>query len=160
MERDYNKDLEMDLNALELEWEKQSAICLYWGKKEADALEAKDKAVQKLGLVQAEMDAKIRSNPNKYGLGDKPTEPAIKNIIASSKEYIAAENDLIQKNKTARVMAKVGVAIEHKKRGLTKNTDLWLGGYWSVSGKKAPKEMQDNIRQRKGEEIRQGLNRR
>jgi hypothetical protein len=159
MSRNYEDDLRIDKNALELEWEKQASIYFYWAQKEAEALEARDRANQRLNVVQAEMDSAIRSDPSKYGLGDKVTETAIKNLVTNSKEYRAAETDVIEKNKTARILGAAVVAFDHKKRGLTKLSDLWLGSYWSNSGG-APKEMRENTAQRKGEEIRQGLNKR
>jgi hypothetical protein len=159
MRRDYNDDLAIDKNQLEIEWEKQAAIYFYWAEKEAEALEAKDRANQRLNIVQAEMDAKIRSNPSAYGLPEKTTETAIKNILANSKEYLEAENNVIEKNKTARVLAAAVKAFDHKKTGLSKLSELWLGGYWSTAGG-APREMKENINQRKGEELRQGLNKR
>jgi hypothetical protein len=116
MKRDYNEDLTIDKNALEIEWEKQAAIYFYWAEKEAEALEAKDKASQRLDIVQAEMDAKIRANPSQYGLGEKTTETAIKNILTNSKEYREAENELIEKNKIVRVLNAAVIAFDHKKK--------------------------------------------
>lgn len=159
MQRNYEEDLQINKDALEIEWEKQAMIYFYWAKKEAEALEVKERANQKLSIVQAEMDAKIRSSPADYGLADKTTETAIKNVLSNSQEYLAAENDVIEKNKIARILAAAVKAFDHKKTGLTKLSDLWLGSYWSSSGG-APREMKAEISGRKGEEIRQGLNKR
>lgn len=159
MPRNYDEDLKIDKDQLEIEWEKQPMIYFYWAQKEAEALEARDRANQKMNIVQAEMDAKVRSNPSDYGLNDKPTETAIKNIVTNSKEYRLVENDVIEKNKTVRVLQAAVIAFDHKKRALTKLVDLWLGSYWSSSGG-APKEMKEDINKRKGEEMRQVLNKR
>lgn len=159
MKRDYNEDLTIDKNALEIEWEKQAAIYFYWAEKEAEALEAKDKASQRLDIVQAEMDAKIRSNPSAYNLPEKTTETAIKYTLINTEQYLEAQNDLIEKNKTVRILSAAVKAFDHKKTGLSKLSELWLGGYWSTAGG-APREMKENINQRKGEELRQGLNKR
>lgn len=159
MSRNYDEDLRIDRDQLEIEWEKQPMIYFYWAQKEAEALEAKDRASQKLNIVQAEMDAKIRANPSQYGLGEKTTETAIKNILTNSKEYREAENELIEKNKIVRVLNAAVIAFDHKKKALTKLSDLWLGSYWASNGG-APKEMKEDINKRKGEEIRKGLNKR
>ena len=159
MQRNYDEDLRINKDQLEIEWEKQPMIYFHWAQKEAEALEAKDKANQRMNIIQAEMDAKVRSSPGDYGLSDKPTETAIKNIVTNSKEYREAENDYIEKNKTVRILNAAVIAFDHKKRALTKLADLWLGSYWSSNGG-APKEMKEDINKRKGEEIRQGLNKR
>lgn len=159
MARDYEEDLKIDKNALEIEWEKQADIYFYWAKKEAEALEERDRANQRLNIVQAEMDAKIRSNPFAYGLSEKTTETAIKNTLVNSKEYLTAENDVIEKNKIVRVMSAAVKSLDHKKTGLSKLSELWLGGYWSTMGG-APKEMKETINNKRGEDIRQKLHNR
>jgi hypothetical protein len=159
MSRNYDEDLRIDRDQLEIEWEKQPMIYFYWAQKEAEALEAKDRASQKLNIVQAEMDAKIRSNPSAYNLPEKTTETAIKYTLINTEQYLEAQNDLIEKNKTVRILSAAVKAFDHKKTGLSKLSELWLGGYWSTAGG-APREMKENINQRKGEELRQGLNKR
>jgi hypothetical protein len=140
MSRNYDEDLRIDRDQLEIEWEKQPMIYFYWAQKEAEALEAKDRASQKLNIVQAEMDAKIRSNPSAYNLPEKTTETAIKYTLINTEQYLEAQNDLIEKNKTVRILSAAVKAFDHKKTGLSKLSELWLGGYWSTAGG-APKEM-------------------
>lgn len=156
MKRDYNEDLKINLDALEEEFQRQPALYMFWAEQEVNAQEAKDKASQRLNIVQAEMDAKVRLNPLKYGLSEKATETAIKNVIINSKEYREAEEDVIVKTKSMRIFSAAVTAMEHKKRSLTKLSDLWLGQYWSASD--APREIKENISQKKGEEIRKRLN--
>ena len=158
MARDYSEDLKIDLNELEKEFEKLPSLYMYWAEQEVNAQEARDRAVQKLSIVQAELDSKIRLNPQKYGLGEKATETAFKGAVANQKEYREAEEDVIAKTKKMRIFSSAVVAMEHKKRSLTKLADLWAGQYWSVSG--VPKEMKESINKRKGEEIRKRLNKR
>lgn len=56
-----------------------------------DAKAQLDRAESNLKLVAAEMDAKIREKPGKYGL-DKVTEAAIKIMIPGTEEYLEAED--------------------------------------------------------------------
>ena len=156
-EKNYEKDLRIDKHALEIEWEKQPTLFMQYAELEADAQEVKDRAVQKLGITQAEMDAKIRKDPSGYGLGDKVTDTAIKHIVVNSKEYKAAEDAVIVATKKVRIFGSAVTAMEHKKRALTKLTDLYLGGYYSSGG--VPKEMKDSISKNRGESIRKRLNR-
>lgn len=61
-----------------------------------DAKAELDRAESKLKIVYAEMDARVREKPHKYGL-EKITEAALKVVIPATKEYKEAEEDVRQK---------------------------------------------------------------
>ena len=153
-ERNYSNDLEVNKNGLDIEWEKQPKNYMYYAEQEAFAQEVKDKAVQKQSIVRAEMDAKIRSSPEKYGI-EKTTETAISNVVNNSKEYREAENDVIEATKKMRILSAAVIAFDHKKRALTKLTDLWIAGYYSSGG--VPIEMKEKVADNKSEKIRRKL---
>jgi hypothetical protein len=158
-ERNYSDDLEIDINALEKEWEKQPSTFMYYSKKEAFAQEEKDRAAQKLNIIYAEMDSKVRKNPSKYGItAEKPTDTAIKQVILRSEDYKTAEENVIIKTKQMRILSAAVIAFEHKKRALTKLTDLYINNYYSSGG--VPKEFKDNISKNHTNKIREGLNKR
>ena len=41
MQRNYDEDLKIDKDQLEIEWEKQPMVYFHWAQKEAEALEEK-----------------------------------------------------------------------------------------------------------------------
>lgn len=153
-ERNYSLDLEVDKNRLDVEWEKQPSNYMYYAEQEVIAAEEKDKAVQRLSIVRAEMDAKVRSSPEKYKI-DKVTETAISNVVNNSEEYRKAENEVIEKTKKMKILSAAVIAFDHKKRALTKLTDLYIAGYYSSGG--IPASMKDKVADNKSEKIRRKL---
>ena len=65
--RSYTEDLNIDKDSLEIEWEKQPRLFIYWAEREVDAQEERDKAQRNMSVIKAEMDAKVRKDPEKYG---------------------------------------------------------------------------------------------
>lgn len=153
-ERNYSLDLEVDKNRLDVEWEKQPSNYMYYAEQEVIAAEEKDKAVQRLSIVRAEMDAKVRSSPEKYKI-DKVTETAISNVVNNSEEYRKVENEVIEKTKKMKILSAAVIAFDHKKRALTKLTDLYIAGYYSSGG--IPAEMKEKVADNKSEKIRRKL---
>jgi hypothetical protein len=151
--RSYKDDLRIDEHNLETEWKQQSRIYMYWAEQEAEAQMVRDKLQRKLNVTHAEMDAKIRGAPKTYGI-DKLSEPAIKNTILKTKEYREIELQLIEANKELKLFSGAVTGCEHKKRALSKLTDLWIAGYYGDSrGKKDDKRVQqmDDKRKQKGD---------
>jgi len=82
----YEKDMEIDPNALDIECLEQanlmlrySTICANW---EREAARLKEK----LALIDAKLDADIRANPEKYKIS-KITEPVVANTILTLEEH-------------------------------------------------------------------------
>jgi hypothetical protein len=132
-ERSYKKDLEVDKDRLDEEWERQTTLYIHWAEKEVEAQEERDKSQRRLNIIKAEMDAKVRSNPEKYGI-EKISESAISHVVIQSKEYRGAELEYIESVKNAKILSAAVVAFDHKKRALTKLTDLYISGYYSKTG--------------------------
>jgi hypothetical protein len=155
MKRDYREDVKPDKDNLEIEWERQPSLYMYYAEEEVIAQEEKDKAERNLAVTKAEMDAKVRSDPSRYKI-EKVSESAILNVVLMSEEYRKAEERLIVAKKTARLLGHAVTAIgEQKKRALTKLSDLWIAGYYGTGG--IPKEMRENINKRIDDKVRSKL---
>lgn len=153
--RSYKDDLRIDENNLEVEWMKQPRLYMYWAEQETAAQVERDKLQRRLTVLHAEYDAKIRAAPKTFGI-EKISEPAIKNTIQKIEEYRELELSLIEANKNLKLLSAAVTAFEHKKRSLTKLTDLWIAGYYGGSkpsyGDKIEKEAvegQKRLQQRK-----------
>jgi hypothetical protein len=150
-ERSYKKDLEVDKNELDVEWEKQTRLYLYWAEREADAQEERDMAIRALNVIKAQLDAQIRSDPEKYGIV-KFSESAVNHAIMLSPKFEQAEKNVISSTKNARILAGVMKDFEHKKRALTELDSLWVNGYYSATKPKGVRERQEVNRQTAAEE--------
>lgn len=92
----YEDDLEIDDSMLDVECLGQAKLMMQYTRHEAQCEKDKDKAKEALNLVRAEVDKKVRTNPEKYKL-DKVTEGAIIAIILQSAEYKDANEDYLEK---------------------------------------------------------------
>lgn len=127
----YKKDIAIDKDRLDDEWQDQPLKVELWGGRLVDAQEARDIAKDKLELTYAKIGGMIRSNPADYGLKDKPTESAIQGKIIGSKEYKERRKEVLLAEKEVSSLTIVMRALEHRKRALEKLQDLFFSGYWS-----------------------------
>lgn len=125
------KILEVDLDRLEEEWEKQPLLCFEFMTELVEAREEMDRRKADLELTDAELDHEVRSRPEEFGL-DKVTEPAIKATILCHDRHRAAHHDwLAAKSLVGYLQAAVECVTDQRKKALENEVDLLLGGYWS-----------------------------
>jgi hypothetical protein len=129
--------IEINENELDKEWVEQPVLYFRWARKLADARLKVDEAKAELELVTAELDSKIREDPESYGI-EKLTEAGVKSTILIQEEY----TDALQTFNAARHQVNIldaGVnALEHRKRALEKLVDLYARSYFAppqASGK-------------------------
>ena len=82
----YEKDIEINESALDVEWLQQATLTYQYSKIAAEAKRTLDKHKEKLDIKKAEIDRKIRETPEKFGLV-KLTETVISNTIIQQEEY-------------------------------------------------------------------------
>lgn len=123
--------LEIDLLNLEVEWAKQPKLASEWLKKLAKARRSLDVKRSKKELVEAELDKKIRSNPEAFEL-EKVTENAIGTAIILCKEYQNITKEINEAQFKVNIIQGVCTAIEHRKRALEGEVELHGQQYWSL----------------------------
>lgn len=134
----YEKDVTIDVNALDVEWIDQPRILLRYAKNAAECRSMLDSAKEELDYTKAELDKKVRTNPEKYGL-EKVTEGAIQNIILTSKEYQAA-NDNFLKAKFDVDIAQAAVQAINQRKDALENL-VKLHGMQYFAGPKVPRDL-------------------
>jgi len=130
MERDYNKDISVDINDLEAEWIEQPSLFLHYAEAHADAIHERDIQKSKMEYTYAKMYSMIKKNWEKF-FDIKPTEPAIKEFITSHKKYKKAERAFINSTRDVNVLLSAKNAFEHRKRALENLVSLRITGYHS-----------------------------
>lgn len=90
----YSDDITIDETALDLEWLEQPRLVMKYGKISANAEREYDKTKVALDMVRAELDRKIRTKPDKYGI-EKITESVIMNTITGCDEYQQAFEEFL-----------------------------------------------------------------
>jgi len=92
---DYEKDVNIDPNSLDVEWLEQPNLMLKYGRIAAQTKLDMDKAKEKLEVVKAELDKDIRLNPEKYDIA-KLTESVVASTILLQPEYKEASEAYIE----------------------------------------------------------------
>jgi len=122
--------LDIDLNRLEEEWIGQPILYLKWAEDLADALRDADQTKINLDVTRAEVDLRIRQDPTKYRIPEgKATEAAIKSRILKHAKVIEGQKKVLDAAHRVRILQAAVTALEHRKRALTKEADLFAAKY-------------------------------
>jgi len=135
-ELNYEEDLRIDLNCLHVEFQRQPSLYMKYSELSAQANLECDQAKEKIDVVKAQLDGKIRVSPEAFGLS-KVTEGAITSTIIVHKDYKDACESYNQAKLKASLLKSAVSAFDHRKKAMEVQAQLWLGGYWctpAVSG--------------------------
>ena len=90
----YEEDIKIDEQALDVECLEQSAKMMKYTRHQASCEREKDRAKTALDLIEAELDRKIRINPEKYKI-EKITDKVVSNTILLQDAYKKANEDYL-----------------------------------------------------------------
>jgi len=127
---DSSNFLDIDPHKLDKEWLAQPGLYHEHAVALADARKANDRANAELALVAAELELKIRENPEHYDL-EKPTEASIKATLLLQKEYKLAQRSCRDARHAVDVHQAGVTALDHRKRALTMLVELHNSDYYS-----------------------------
>ena len=86
-ELNYEKDIHIDENQLDIEWLEQAGLMLKYCKHDAEMEQNLEIEKTKLDLLKSELDSQIRKNPTDFGIDTKITEAVILNAVIATEEY-------------------------------------------------------------------------
>jgi len=175
----YKEDAKIDIYNLHTELARQPGLYIDYAEQYADSVAIMMRADEKVKTVKtegkrrvdekrADLDAKIRTNPELYGLDSdkKPTENAITNAIISNqnfkeiqdtvtKEIAEAMEAYIEAVRIKELLDGVKIGFSHRKTALEKEVELFLNSYYADP--KIPKQYIEEKAQEVKKEIEQGL---
>lgn len=125
---------QIDILKLEEEWEAHSQMVINAATALADAERDRDIAEEYRKFVKAETALAVRANPENYIKG-KSTDAAIDAFVETDDQCRVATKRLIEATHKKNLAQAAVLALEHKKRALTKLVDLWIHEYYSDSRK-------------------------
>lgn len=131
----YEKDIEIDGEALDKEWLRQAPLMMKYCRISAQARMELDAAKEMLDVVKAGLDKAIRENPEKYDIV-KVTEVVISNTIIVQGSYTEAYGRYLQVKYEADMASGAVRAIEQRKDALENLVRLYNGQYFA--GPKVP----------------------
>ena len=147
-----NNDLKIDINRLHEEWLRQPSLYMKYSEMASQAQRTRDQIKERIDVVSAECDNKIRSNPENYtGCprtkdGLKPTEGWITATIQQQQEYQKANEEFHSANYVMNVLQGAVRAFDHRKKALEMEVQLWSMGYWSTPIEKCNGDCKPSIR--------------
>lgn len=110
--------VDIDEHALDREWVSQPRNVLRYTTKLANAKHEVATAKARLDVIEAELDQRIRANPEAFGIQGKPTENMIERRVVLAKDYQACLDRLNTAQHRVDLLTGVVKALEHKKDGL------------------------------------------
>lgn len=138
MSLDYERDISIDPEALDVEWLSQPSLVLKYSQHSATMRKKLDEKKQELDIAKAEADKKIRTNPSKYGI-EKITEGAVTAAILTEEDYREAYTEYLNAKYEADMASAAVSAFEHRKSALENLVRLFGQQYFA--GPKMPHEL-------------------
>ena len=135
---DYASDVNIDPESLDTEWIEQPTKLWKYAKIAATKRKEADLAKEKIEYVKAEIDKKIRTNPDKYGI-ERVTEPAVERAIVLSTEFKEASQEYIDAKFEMEVARAAVQAIEQRKDALENLVNLHRQQYFA--GPSVPRDL-------------------
>lgn len=142
----FEKDITIDENALDIEWLDQPALVLKYSQYAAKCKQLLDLAKENIDIKRAELDQKIRKNPEKYKI-DKVTETAISNAILLDEDFQEIKNEYIDKKYEAEMAQAAVWALQDKKAAL--ENLVRLNGQSYFAGPSVPRDLSREAQKRK-----------
>ena len=137
-ELDYEHDVKIDPDALDIEWLNQAELMRKYSTYAAYAKQSVDEAKERLDVGKAKIEMDVRSDPAAYGLS-KPTEAGIQSTILLQEGY----QNLVHEYNEAKYeyeIALAGVrAIDQKKTALENLVKLLAASYFA--GPQSPRDL-------------------
>jgi hypothetical protein len=141
----YEKDIKIDAEALDLEWLEQPQLMLKYCQHAADMRYKLDAAKEALDLARAELDKEIRTNPERFGIG-KVTESVVENTILMQPEYREASEAMANAKYESDVAQNAVRAIDQRKDALENLVRLF--GLQYFAGPRVPRDLSQEVQKR------------
>ena len=135
---DYESDIAIDEQALDVEWLRQATLMRKYSLHAAATKMVVDEAKERLDVGKARLEMAIRSDPEAFGLS-KVTESAIHSVLILQDEYQGLTQQFIRAKYEYDVAAAVVRAVDQKKAALENLVKLLGVSYFA--GPKAPRDL-------------------
>jgi hypothetical protein len=147
----YEQDIRIDETALDVEWLEQPSLLLRYAKHVAGCRKTLDEIKEELDLIKAEIDRKIRKNPEKYDI-EKITEGVIQATILRQSKFKEVNETYIQSKYELDVAQAALNAVYQRKDALENMVKLY--GMQYFAGPKVPRILTDErkLRQENADE--------
>lgn len=160
---DFERDIQVVISRLELEWVRQPQLVWQYGKLAADAKDEVSRIENEISMHEAEVAANVRRKPELHGLPpDKVTDKNIKYAIELDAGFQRLNRQLRIAKKNYDIIERAVTAIDHKKRALEHLVKLLSMDYFSGPSvpHKVTTEVRDRLRDAQSEDFAERVMRR
>ena len=145
MKQDYENDIHIDESGLDVEWLRQPKLMFFYAKMVAELRRTLDRRKERLNIVKAELDKKIRQNPADFDI-ERITETAVSNTILTQEAYKEASADIIDTNYELSIAQAAVSALNDKRTALENLVRLYGQQYFA--GPSVPRNITKEWEQR------------
>jgi len=142
----YEKEIIIDCDALDLEWLEQPRLFMKYAKHSAQCMRTLDEAKERLDVAKAEEDKNIRENPEDYGIA-KITEAVVQATILTTPAYKEANAAFIEAKYEADIARSAVNAFNQRKDAL--ENLVRLHGQQYFAGPRVPRNIKEESDKRK-----------
>jgi hypothetical protein len=142
----YEEDIRIDPDSLDIEWLEQPTLLLRYAKNLANTRKILDEAKETLDITRAKADKDIRNNPDNYKI-DKVTEGSVSAAILLHKEFKEANKEFLEAKYNVE-MAQAALNAVNQRKDALENL-VRLHGMQYFAGPKMPRNISDEWNKRK-----------
>lgn len=143
--RNYDEDLTIDPDALDVEWLRQPQLYFDYARQSAEAEDALKRAEQSMKVIRSELVLEA-SDPDSgvLGKGIKPTAPTVEAYYRNHPKHQAAKERFFKASFEAEMLRNAVFAFTQRKVALENMVRLHGSGYFS--GPSEPRDIGDEYR--------------
>lgn len=134
----YEEDIRIDPNALDVEWLEQPELMRKYAKHAALMEKEKDEAKERLDIVKARIELDIRDNPTTYNI-QKVTEGTIQSVLLLQEGYQEANREFNDAKYEYNVAVAAVRAFDQRKTALENLVRLLSASYFA--GPQVPRDL-------------------
>ncbi len=138
----YEQDMYIDHDALDVEWLRQPLLMMEYSKLLANAEKEVTRLEEKLSSITSGLDLKIRADPESYGL-EKVSENGVKSVIAFSKVIEKQKEELLEAKYERKMCQGAVTSVDQKKHALEGLSKLL--GLQYFAGPRVPRDLNDAV---------------
>ena len=142
----YEGDISISCEELDIEWLEQPELMMRYSRHQARCALELDKAKERLEVVKAELDKKIRQHPEKFDVA-KITETVVSNTIITQAEYTAAQGEMLDA-KFEFDIARAAVSAINGRKDALENL-VRLHGMQYFAGPNMPRDLNKEVERKK-----------
>lgn len=142
----YQRDMAIDVTALDVEWTEQAELAMKYGRLWTEAQDAASRADENVKYVRSKLILEISKNPEKFGI-DKVTDVKIEAAYRVHEDYVDAKDEWLDKVNELNLLSIAKNEISFTRKSALENLVV-LHGQQYFAGPKVPRNIKEEIENR------------